>query len=81
MGRRSCSLGDVGRNRDHGIGLAAVSVYARKSAIALASQLADGGRWLPRTLDAVAMLGGILIILLGLGLLHASLSIARHPLL
>jgi nickel/cobalt transporter (NicO) family protein len=61
--------------------LAAVSVYARKSAIALASQLADGGRWLPRTLDAVAMLGGILIILLGLGLLHASLSIARHPLL
>ena len=60
---------------------AAASVYARKSAIALASQPALGGRWLTPTLDAVAMLGGIIITFLGLGLLHASLSIARHPLL
>lgn len=61
--------------------LATISVYARKSAIALTSYLADGGRWLAFTLDSVAMLGGILIILLGLALLHGSLSIARHPLL
>lgn len=47
--------------------LAAVSVYAGKSAIALASPPADEARWITRMLDIVAMLGGIIFIFLRLG--------------
>ena len=61
--------------------LAALSVYARRSALVLAGHLADGGRRIARAFDLVALLGGGLIVLFGLTLLQASLAVAHHPLL
>lgn len=61
--------------------LAALSVYARKSAVALGGYLSEDSTRLAQVLDAIGMLGGILIVLFGMALLQASLVTARHPLL
>ena len=61
--------------------LAALSVYARRSALVLADQLTNSDRWIARVFDLAALLGGVLIVLFGLTLLQASLSVAQHPLL
>jgi nickel/cobalt transporter (NicO) family protein len=61
--------------------LAALSVYARKSAIALSGYLSEDSTRFAQVLDGIAMLGGILIVLFGIALLQASLVTARHPLL
>jgi nickel/cobalt transporter (NicO) family protein len=61
--------------------LAALSVYARKSAVALGGYLSEDSTRFAQVLDAIGMLGGILIVLFGIALLQASLVTARHPLL
>jgi nickel/cobalt exporter len=61
--------------------LAALSVYARKSAVALGGYLSEDSPRFAQVLDGIAMLGGILIVLFGIALLQASLVTARHPLL
>jgi ABC-type nickel/cobalt efflux system permease component RcnA len=61
--------------------LAALSVYARKSAVALGGYLSEDSPRFAQVLDGIAMLGGILIVLFGMALLQASLVTARHPLL
>lgn len=61
--------------------LAALSVYARKSAIALGGYLSEDSPRSAQVLDGIAVLGGLLIVLFGLALLQASLVTARHPLL
>jgi nickel/cobalt transporter (NicO) family protein len=61
--------------------LAVLSVYARKSAVALGGYLSQDSRRLAEVLDGIGMLGGILIVLFGVGLLQASLVTAQHPLL
>jgi nickel/cobalt exporter len=61
--------------------LAALSVYARKSAVALGGCLSEDSPRFAQVLDGIGMLGGILIVLFGMALLQASLVRARHPLL
>ena len=61
--------------------LAALSVYARRTALVLADHLSDEGRKIASVFDLAAMLGGVLIVLFGVALLQASLMVARHPLL
>ena len=61
--------------------LAALSVYARKSAVALGGYLSEDSPRFAQVLDGIGMLGGILIVLFGVALLQASLVTARHPLL
>jgi ABC-type nickel/cobalt efflux system permease component RcnA len=61
--------------------MAALSVYARKSAVALGGYLSEDSTRFAQVLDAIGMLGGILIVLFGMALLQASLVTAKHPLL
>ena len=61
--------------------LAALSVYARKSAVALGGYLSEDSPRFAQVLDGIGMLGGVLIVLFGIALLQASLVTARHPLL
>jgi nickel/cobalt transporter (NicO) family protein len=61
--------------------LAALSVYARRTALVVADHLSDGGRWIALAFDLAALLGGVLIVLFGVALLQASLMVAQHPLL
>ena len=60
--------------------LAAMSVYARKTAIALAGILPAGAARRAAVGDGVAVLGGLLIAGLGVALLQASRTVAQHPL-
>ena len=62
-------------------GLAALSVYARKSVIAFASAFAMEGQSLGRLINVAAIIGVVLIVVFGGTLLGASLSISNHPLL
>lgn len=61
--------------------LAALSVYARKSALALSRLLVDDGQVLASLFDAAALIGGLLILAFGVTLLNASLAVSKHPLL
>lgn len=61
--------------------LAALSVYARKSAIAFANAFEVEGQSLGRLINLAAIIGGVLIVVFGGTLLGASLSISSHPLL
>lgn len=61
--------------------LAALSIYARKSAMALGSILSDDGQMLTRIFDGIALIGGLLILTFGVALLKASLAVGKHPLL
>jgi hypothetical protein len=61
--------------------LAAVSVFARRTALVLADHFSDERRRIATTFDVAAVLGGILIVLFGMSLLQASLMAAKHPLL
>jgi nickel/cobalt transporter (NicO) family protein len=61
--------------------LAALSVYARKSAVALGGYLSEDSPRFAQVLDGIGMLGGLLIVLFGMALLQASLVTAQHPLL
>jgi nickel/cobalt transporter (NicO) family protein len=61
--------------------LAALSVYARKSAVVLGGYLSEDSPRFTQVLDGIGMLGGILILLFGMALLQASLVTAQHPLL
>ena len=61
--------------------LAALSVYARKSAIAFANAFEMEGQSLGRLINLAAIIGGVLIVLFGGTLLGASLSVRNHPLL
>ena len=61
--------------------LAALSVYARKGALALASAFDTEGLGIARLFDVAAIVGGLLIAGFGVALLSASLSVSTHPLL
>jgi nickel/cobalt transporter (NicO) family protein len=61
--------------------LAALSIYARKSAVVLSGYLSGDSIRFAQVLDGIAMLGGIIIVLFGIALLQASLVTAQHPLL
>ncbi|NJO38984.1 MAG: high frequency lysogenization protein HflD, partial [Rhizobiales bacterium] len=61
--------------------LAALSVYARKGALALANAFETGGQWIARLADIAAVLGGLIIVAFGLALLSASFAVTSHPLL
>ncbi|MEZ5931270.1 MAG: nickel/cobalt transporter [Alphaproteobacteria bacterium] len=61
--------------------LAALSVYARKGALALAGAFETGGQGIARLADVAAILGGLVIVAFGLALLSAGLSVSSHPLL
>jgi hypothetical protein len=61
--------------------LAAVSVFARRTALILADHFSDERRLIATSFDVAAVLGGILIVLFGMSLLQASLMVAQHPLL
>jgi nickel/cobalt exporter len=61
--------------------LAALSVFARRTALVLANHFSDERRRIAATFDVAAVLGGILIVLFGMSLLQASLIVAQHPLL
>ena len=61
--------------------LAALSVYARKGALALAGIFEAEGQGVARLFDIAAILGGLLIAGFGVALLSASLSVSSHPLL
>jgi ABC-type nickel/cobalt efflux system permease component RcnA len=61
--------------------LAALSVYARRTALVVADHLSDEGRRIAAALDVAALAGGVLIVLFGVALLQASLMVAQHPLL
>ncbi len=61
--------------------LATLSIYARKSAIALGSFLSEDGQVLAKILDVAALVGGILILIFGVTLLKASIAVGKHPLL
>lgn len=61
--------------------LAALSVYARKGALALAGAFEAEGYGVARLFDVAAILGGLLIAGFGMALLKASLTVSSHPLL
>ncbi len=61
--------------------LATLSVYARKSAIALADVFSMTDRRLSTLLHAVAFIGGLLIMIFGITLIQTSMVISKHPLL
>jgi nickel/cobalt exporter len=61
--------------------LAALSVYARRTALVLADHLSGEGRRIASVFDVAAVLGGVLIVLFGVALLQASVMVAQHPLL
>lgn len=61
--------------------LAALSVYARKGALALAGAFETEGYGVARLFDVAAILGGLLIAGFGMALLKASLTVSSHPLL
>jgi ABC-type nickel/cobalt efflux system permease component RcnA len=61
--------------------LAALSVYARRTALLVADHLSDEARRVVAVFDVAALLGGALIVLFGIGLLQASVMVAQHPLL
>ena len=60
--------------------LAAMSVYARKTATALADVMPVGAARAGALGNGLAVLGGVVIAGLGAALLQASLAITRHPL-
>ena len=61
--------------------LAAVSVYARKGALALADAFETKGQGIGRFFDVAAIIGGLVIVAFGIALLRASLAVSQHPLL
>jgi ABC-type nickel/cobalt efflux system permease component RcnA len=61
--------------------LAALSVYARRTALLVADHLSGEARRVVAVFDVAALLGGALIVLFGIGLLQASVMVAQHPLL
>ncbi|MEM7044460.1 MAG: nickel/cobalt transporter [Pseudomonadota bacterium] len=61
--------------------LAALSVYARNSAIAFANAFEMEGQSLGRLIHLAAIIGGVLIVIFGGTLLAATLSLRSHPLL
>ena len=61
--------------------LAALSVYARNSAIAFANAFEMEGQSLGRLIHLAAIIGGVLIVFFGGALLAGTLSISNHPLL
>lgn len=61
-------------------GLAVLSVYARRAALTLAGHFSGEGRRIADLFDVTALMGGILIVLLGVTLVKASQAIAQHPL-
>lgn len=61
--------------------LATLSVYARKSALALAGFFSMTDRRLGLALHVAAFVGGLLIVIFGVTLLQTSLVVSKHPLL
>ncbi|MGI9504652.1 MAG: nickel/cobalt transporter [Geminicoccaceae bacterium] len=61
--------------------LAALSVYARKGALALAGAFEAKGQGVALLFDVAAILGGLIIAGFGMALLNASLTVSNHPLL
>lgn len=61
--------------------LALTAVYARRFALAFARRGGASGKGLAAGLDAAAVAGGLLIVIMALSLFSASLGAARHPLL
>ena len=60
--------------------LATLSVYARKTSLRLAEMLPGSEAGLSRVVDAVALLGGVVILVLGALLLQAAWTAPAHPL-
>lgn len=61
--------------------LAALSIYARQSALVLGRFFDRDGQVLARTLDIATVVGGLLILAMGVALLRASFAVSQHPLL
>lgn len=61
--------------------LATASVYARRMALAFSRLMSDNDRILAGLLDVAALIGGLLIVVFGIMLMQASLSLGEHPLL
>jgi len=60
--------------------LAALTVYARATAIAVSARLPRAGGAAGLVLELVALLGGVAILVIGLLLFQAALSMPVHPL-
>ena len=60
--------------------LAILSVYARKGALRLAALIPDRAARLAVALDLVAVLGGLVILIAGIFMLQAALTVPAHPL-
>ena len=60
--------------------LATLAVYARKGALRLAALIPDRAGRLTIALDLVGVLGGLVILIAGILMLQAALSVPAHPL-
>jgi ABC-type nickel/cobalt efflux system permease component RcnA len=61
--------------------LATLAVYARGFSIRLARHMPESRTSLAGVIDAVALLGGLVVLALGAALLHAALTVPTHPLM
>ena len=61
--------------------LATLSVYARNTSLRLAELLPDHTSRLGLLIDVAGMVGGMIIMLAGLMLFHATWSAPSHPLM
>ena len=60
--------------------LATLSVYARKGALRLASLIPSSAVQLKVAFDLIAVVGGLLILIAGILMLQAALTVPAHPL-
>lgn len=61
--------------------LATLSVYTRRLALAFGHLMSDNDQLLGRLADIAALVGGLLIVIFGIMLMQASLTVSKHPLL
>ena len=59
--------------------LATLSVYARRMALTFGHLMSDNNRLLGRLADIAALIGGVLIVVFGIMLMQASLTVSKHP--
>lgn len=61
--------------------LAAVSVYARQVAVRLSDRLPDGSVRVATLFNALALIGGLIVLLLGIALFQSVQAVVDHPIL
>jgi ABC-type nickel/cobalt efflux system permease component RcnA len=62
-------------------GLAALSVYARQVALRLSSRIPEGSARVAALFNIAALLGGLILVLLGVALFKSLQAVAGHPIL